>query len=403
MEPSSSPASNRIESFAQARDIAAYWSFQSITMRDGIALHYARYIAAQPVRGSVLVLTDRDEFIEKYSEVAENFAGRGWQVWCLEWRGRRRIHASSDEEDESETPHSRATVEGDGPDEKAVAPVADIRGDTPDWFTSSLNDLEIFWHQVWRPATGGVATIVLAHGLGAHLALRWQIKAGARKLGKTVFVLTAPMVQPKCSGLPLWGAYLVSQLIGIFTLAAPYPGQRHAQRLNRTFRTNRLTRDKARFGILRKWLEQYPELAPRRHGWGWLAEAFQSALRLHRDLLTGGAPAFGFRFRFMLELWRRCRQCGWRPSRCLRAYRDLRDRTKLPLPTLVMLTPSDDMVDGNAQYALAGRLLHGRIVEFVDAKHDLMQEEERVRRRVWREIDSFLARYFPDGGKTRTS
>lgn len=371
MEPS--PASNRIESFAHAREIAAYWSLQSITMRDGISLHYGRYIAAKPVRGAVLILTDRDEFIEKYSEVAENFAARGWQAWCLEWRGQGRIPVT--EALDEDVDGSRGTDPADeAEDTKISVSAGDIRGDTPDWFTCSLRDLETFWHQVWLPATGRAPMLILAHGLGAHLALRWQIAAGARKLGKTAFVLTAPMIRPKCSGFPLCVAYLVSLLIGMFTLAVPYPGQGHAHRVNRLFKTNRLTRDKARFRILQKWQEQYPVLTPRRHGWGWLAEAYQSALHLHRDLLTGGTLALGFRF--------------------------LGNRTKLPLPTLAMLTPDDEMVDGDAQYMLAGRLVHGRIVEFVDAKHDLMQEEEKTRRRVWREIDSFIARYFPTGNKT---
>jgi lysophospholipase len=42
---------------------------------------------AGPARGSVIIAPGRTEFIEKYFEVARELQGRGFAVFCIDWRG----------------------------------------------------------------------------------------------------------------------------------------------------------------------------------------------------------------------------------------------------------------------------------------------------------------------------
>jgi len=44
-------------------------------------------LPAAPVRGSVIVCPGRTEFIEKYFETLRELQGRGFDVFCIDWRG----------------------------------------------------------------------------------------------------------------------------------------------------------------------------------------------------------------------------------------------------------------------------------------------------------------------------
>ncbi|WP_192252364.1 alpha/beta fold hydrolase [Mesorhizobium silamurunense] len=56
--------------------------------RDGRKIRYGVFAAvARPLQGTVVVLTGRNECIEKYFETIRDLAGRGFGVAILDWRG----------------------------------------------------------------------------------------------------------------------------------------------------------------------------------------------------------------------------------------------------------------------------------------------------------------------------
>ena len=59
-----------------------------VKTRDGITLRAAHWPAARhPVRGTVVLLHGRTEFIEKYFETVEELTRRGFAVAAFDWRG----------------------------------------------------------------------------------------------------------------------------------------------------------------------------------------------------------------------------------------------------------------------------------------------------------------------------
>ena len=59
-----------------------------LTMRDGKRIRYALFRTdARPLKGTVVVLTGRNECIEKYFETVGDLQARGFEVVTLDWRG----------------------------------------------------------------------------------------------------------------------------------------------------------------------------------------------------------------------------------------------------------------------------------------------------------------------------
>jgi len=125
-----------------------------------------------------------------------------------------------------------------------------------------------------------------------------------------------------------------------------------------------------------------------------------SSNRLRRDLVTGGTGWTKWFSKLSRLLTRRRKPCLARKG--LKAkYRafcevvaEFRKTLRLNVPTLALLTPADEIVDGYSQYLLAGRFARGRIVDFSDARHDLLHERDDVRDRVWDEMDKFILKVF---------
>lgn len=56
--------------------------------RDGVEIRYALFAATgRPLKGTIVLLTGRNEFIEKYFETIGNLAAHGFAVAAMDWRG----------------------------------------------------------------------------------------------------------------------------------------------------------------------------------------------------------------------------------------------------------------------------------------------------------------------------
>jgi len=69
---------------------------ETVTTDDGLGLRFARWPANRsPVRGTVIILPGRTEFIEKYFETVSDLRRRGFGVAVLDARAKAVRHASS--------------------------------------------------------------------------------------------------------------------------------------------------------------------------------------------------------------------------------------------------------------------------------------------------------------------
>lgn len=284
-----------------------------LTADDGARLRLGHWRPPTPRgRGRVLLLQGLSEFLEKYTEVAAGLAARGFEVWSFDWRGQG--HSSTGEEA------------------------------TADVFERHLKDLDAVLAALPR----GEPPRLLAHSMGAHLALRYlhrHPRAASRAL------LCAPMIGIRTGRWPLWLARRLARLMIALGHGRRWlPGRRHYTPLTIPFAVNPLTSDRDHYERLRQRIEQDPGLAFGRVDWYWLAAAFRS---LDRLLLPGVAEA-------------------------------------IDTPIRVLLAGQDRIVDSRAAVAFARRLPAADVSWIAGARHELLQEAPAIQAQVWDAIEQAL-------------
>ncbi|MBX3566980.1 MAG: alpha/beta hydrolase [Rhizobiaceae bacterium] len=230
-----------------------------MTARDGIRLRYALCEpSVAPHAGTVVILTGRNESIEKYFETIRDLNRRGLACAIMDWRGQG----------------------GSGrllrnPDRGFVAR-----------FDDYVDDLDQFYRQVVLPDSRG-PHFMLAHSTGALIAL-----LAAPILANRVrrMVLIAPFLT--ATGLPL-SLSSVSRLMSLlywtgFGRIYAYGGARGAERP--PFATNRLTTDPRRFARNVDLVMAHRQLGLGGPTVAWVRAAIIASARV-RD------PAFVERFR----------------------------------------------------------------------------------------------------------
>jgi alpha-beta hydrolase superfamily lysophospholipase len=247
-----------------------------LTADDGARLRLGHWRPPTPRgRGRVLLLQGLSEFLEKYTEVAAGLAARGFEVWSFDWRGQG--HSSTGEEA------------------------------TADVFERHLKDLDAVLAALPR----GEPPRLLAHSMGAHLALRYLHR---HPRAASWALLCAPMIGIRTGRWPLWLACRLARLMIALGYGRRWlPGRRHYTPLTIPFAVNPLTSDRDHYERLRQRIEQDPGLAFGRVDWYWLAAAFRS---LDRLLLPGVAEAIDTPIRVLLA--------GATVTICHRFTRDLR-------------------------------------------------------------------------------
>lgn len=135
---------------------------------DGMRLRRMDWPAAGrgKMRGSLLFVNGRGDFIEKYLETYAHFQAAGWSVTTFDWRG-------------------QGGSRGPG-QEKAQAS-----------FDVLVDDLDALIGD-WN--TGPAPHVVLGHSMGGHLLLRTLID---RKPALDAVILTAPMLEVNSKPIPI--------------------------------------------------------------------------------------------------------------------------------------------------------------------------------------------------------
>ncbi|WP_162306089.1 alpha/beta fold hydrolase [Oleisolibacter albus] len=314
---------------------APFWRFERLSRPGGAWLRLGHGPApAGPARGSVLLLPGRCEAIEKYEELAQALAARGYRTVALDWRGQG----------------------------GSARMAANRLCGHVDRFETFLDDLEAALPALLADMPQPV--IALGHSMGGHLLLRFAADRTAERAAQggpgrvppfAGLIACAPMLGvrlPMPEGLAL---RIATAMVGR-GLGERYAwGQRDWGPHDTVFAGNRLTGDPVRFQTQVRLFTEHPDLALGGASWGWLAAALASI----RHLL---APS-------LLET--------------------------MDLPVLLLSGVNDGIVRLDRHAAAARRLPHCTHRRYAGARHELLMETDAIRDRVLADIMEFLDRLAP--------
>ena len=301
------------------RPAPADWSWGQFSPAAGFTVRYAR-VSTGGHRGVALLLHGRSDFIEKYAEVLEELAAQGFDAWTFDWRGQ-----------------GRSTRLLGNPHKGHI-----------DRFETYLADLDAFVSEVLEPAAGGTAQRVLvAHSMGAHLALRYLHDHPGRF---DRAALVAPMIGIHAPVPPAAQRAITGLGARLGRGEAYAAGGDWGPRQQR-FARNKRTRDRARFERVVAAVLADPALALGGPTLGWLAAA-------HASIATLTAPGFA---------------------------------AAIATPVLIAAGGADRIVDVRATLELAAALPSARTLVVPGARHELLHELDRARDAFWRAFEAFVA------------
>lgn len=204
-------------------------------------------VTASAVRGSLLFLSGRGDFYEKYLETFAHWHALGWRITAFDWRG--------------QGGSGRLAHPGN------VGHISD--------FSVWVNDLAQFWAE-WD-AEG--PRVVVAHSMGGHIALRTLAE---RKIDPVALVLSAPMLGFAAPGprLLLHAAARLMALLG----DPARPAWQGSEKPGSTDegRQQLLTHDLARYADEVAWRQMRPQLSLGPPSWRWVERAYASFAVLAR-------------------------------------------------------------------------------------------------------------------------
>ena len=296
----------------------------------GGRLRYALFEPRGKLRGTVLVVPGRREFIEKkYSELRP-LLEMGFRLVIYEPRGQGL---------------SSRFLGGD-----------QRQRDHLDSFDTHLRDLRDFFAKVVQPVITDRAPL-LAHGhsMGGHIVLRWL--AEDRPAVSSAF-MTAPMLA--IGNVQTHLGYQAAQTFmhGLswmsgFRHATDYASMLEQQDYggkDTVFENNPLTQDPKRFPIIENYFTEYPDMKVGGVTWGWMLAAIRSMEKMH----------------------------SW----------DYLSRINIPVLSLVgghdRVTPAAEI---NRHLNRIDRV---RAYTLANARHDLLNEIDPVQSEAWTRIGSFL-------------
>jgi lysophospholipase len=217
---------------------------------DDLAIRRIDWPVPSAPRGSLLFLPGRGDSYEKWLESLEHWAGQGWAVTSIDWRGQ----ALSGRQKGDTSIHSI--------------------GDFEQW----IEDLAAFW-QDWTASRPGPHVIV-AHSMGGHLALR---ALAERRIRPASLVLSAPMLDLHPGSIPARLLLRVARLIEKLGIAHKEAMKRlDGSEVAAKSRQRLLTHDDGRYADEQWWRAQRPGIAMGPATWGWISRALASICELEQ-------------------------------------------------------------------------------------------------------------------------
>jgi lysophospholipase len=188
--------------------------------------------------------------------------------------------------------------------------------------------------------------LMLAHSMGGHVGLRHLHDRPGSFAGA---VMSAPMFGIRLQPMPEPLARAICEIaLGLGAGQRYAPGQRDFDLARCLFERNNVTSCPVQFEDLRRRLAATPELALGGVTYGWLTASLRSIALIRR-------PGF-------VEA--------------------------IATPVLVCQAGHERVVCNRSIAAITRRLPHGRLLVFPEARHELLQERDPIRRRL---LDAFTA------------
>ena len=211
-------------------------------------------------RGSILFMTGRADFYEKYLETFHDFHAQGWNVTSVDWRG-----------------------QGGSGRCGAHPHVGHI-----DDFATWVGDLVAFFGQ-WRARHAG-PHVLIGHSMGGHIVLRAMTE---QRIHPDAAILSAPMLAPAGGGMPEWAAHGIAKF-----MCAIGRGKRRAWKPVENPlepyvpRQALLTHDPDRYSDEFFWFRERPFVRLGPASWRWVERAYAStrSLRNRQELMRMVVP-----------------------------------------------------------------------------------------------------------------
>jgi len=287
---------------------------------DGLKIRFETYACGtKTCRGVVVLLGGRSEFIEKYRETVDQLLARKLDVVTFDWRGQ----GLSDRL----LPNRYKGYVGS--------------------YEDYLKDLACFMDRyVLQKADRPV--IMLAHSMGAHVALRYLHDHPGR-VGKAV--LTSPLIDiagPRILTRTVKMIVEIAARIGFKKYYATRASDLDPSR--KCFAGNRLTRDPHRFQQTIQMIIDNPDVAIGGVTVGWLDATFHSI----QHMMADGYPE------------------------------------SITTPVKMISAGGDEIVSIAAQKTICKRLPNCDFVMIPDALHELLIETDSVLEEFWAIFDEFI-------------
>lgn len=320
------------DALTRRRSLPPGGTMATLAMADGWPVRTAVWPGRANGPGSLLFVTGRADFLEKYAETFHDLVDAGWGVATFDWRGQGlsgRVGA---------TP---------------------MHGDTPgfDVWLADLDRLIGWFHQVLPPPWHAVG-----HSMGGHLLQRHL--AGENAEFRRA-VLLAPMngvrarpLGPRLARAAARAMVRLGHGHEFVWGGGPRPvGFNAARQLL-------LTHDPQRYADEGWWVRQNPDLALGSVTWGWLDAAFCSL----DDLLLARPTARG-------------------TGEGAAAVPAL---SRITTPLLVLLPEIDGLVDNAVTRRVVAAMRTARLEQVDGGAHELLRETSDIRARVLARITGFL-------------
>lgn len=211
-------------------------------------------------RGSILFMTGRADFYEKYLETFHDFHTRGWNVTTVDWRGQGGSGRCG--------PHPH------------VGHIDD--------FATWVSDLVVQFDQ-WCASHPG-PHVVIGHSMGGHLVMRALTE---QRIHPDAAILSAPMLAPVSGSMPEWAAQCVGKvmrLVGRGERRAWKPIENPLEPY--VPRQELLTHDAERYADEFFWFRDRPFVRLGPASWRWVERAYASTrmLRNRQRLMKMNTP-----------------------------------------------------------------------------------------------------------------
>jgi lysophospholipase len=211
-------------------------------------------------------------------------------------------------------------------------------------------DLAAFMDQVVKPL-GVKPPLALAHSMGGHILMRALHDHPGQFAAA---VMTAPMLRALTRGYPPSLARAMCMAENLFGQGEAWVwGMAARDPLKLSFEDNLVTSDRARYDRNTDYVKVQNDIRLAGPTWGWLEAAYRSM----SDVMAKG-------------------------------YAEA-----IQTPVLILGAGRDRIVDMAAEREFAARLPHGTFLEFADAEHEIMMENDSIRARFWAAFDAFADKY----------